>query len=45
MPLGLDANTQLASSFYNVEGTVSDEIISELQGLPGIESVQLVKLS
>lgn len=44
MQLGLDPHTKLATSFYNVEGRISPEVLKTIASLPGLEKISLVNL-
>src|SRR3989338_438321 len=44
MQLGLNPKTKEATAFYGVEGEITPQIIAELAKVPGIISVDLVKL-
>lgn len=44
LQLGISKSTKMAAAFYNVEGTVTPQVLTDLKKLPGIVSVQQVVL-
>ncbi len=44
LQLGLNSMLHEAMAFYNVEGNVTETVLSELRGLPSILSIDLVEL-
>lgn len=44
LQLGLSGETKKAMAFYNVEGTLTDNVLGGLKKLPGVISIQSVQL-